>query len=171
MDVNHEIAFVISFMTAGAAATWKAQFIDKANAQPVPANPNDKLETYATFRKHLIEAFSMFDSVGDALDKLWALRIKKNDSINEHIAKFKMLAAESKIDMTNPLAIDLFKKTLPWGLTVQLMRLETPSKTIDDWYKWAVSLDHQHHKLNRATKQTRGNMAKEKNSAKRYYFL
>jgi hypothetical protein len=38
MDVNHEIynndlrkiAFVLSFMTTGAAATWKAQFIDEA---------------------------------------------------------------------------------------------------------------------------------------------
>jgi Domain of unknown function (DUF4939) len=38
MDVNHEtynndlrkIAFVLSFMTAGAASTWKAQFIDEA---------------------------------------------------------------------------------------------------------------------------------------------
>jgi hypothetical protein len=42
MDINHEvyntdlesgnkIAFVLLFMTAGAAATWKAQFIDEAN--------------------------------------------------------------------------------------------------------------------------------------------
>jgi hypothetical protein len=56
MDVNHKvynidlrkIDFVLSFMTARAAATWKAQFIDKANTQPAPANPNDKLGTYAT---------------------------------------------------------------------------------------------------------------------------
>jgi hypothetical protein len=37
-----------------------------------------------------------------------------------------MLAAESKIDTTNPLTIELFKETLPWGLTLQLMKLETP---------------------------------------------
>jgi hypothetical protein len=130
------------FMTAEATAPWKTQFIDKANTQPVSANPNDKLGTYATFRKHLIEAFSMFDLVGDALDKLQALRMKKNNSINKHIAKFKMLASESKIDMTNPLTIELFKETLPWGLMVQLMKLEIPLKNINNWYKWAVSLDH-----------------------------
>jgi hypothetical protein len=152
-------------MTTRAAATWKAQFIDKANARPTPANPNDKLGTYASFRKHLKEAFSMFDLVGDVLNKLQALRMKKNDSIDKHIAKFKMLAAESKIDMMNPLAIELFKET-PWGLTVQLMRLETPLKMIDDWYKWAVSLDHQHHKLNQATKQIRENVAKERTPPK-----
>jgi Domain of unknown function (DUF4939) len=72
MDVNHEtynndlrkIAFVLSFMTTGSAATWKAQFIEEAYAKPAPANPNNRLGTYAQFRKNLMEAFSMFDSVG-----------------------------------------------------------------------------------------------------------
>jgi hypothetical protein len=126
MDVDHEvyntnlrrIAFVLSFMTAKAATTWKVQFIDEANTQPAPANPNSKLGTYATFRKHLIDAFSMFDLVRDVLDKPQALRMKKNNSIDKHIAKFKMLAVESKINTTNPLTIYLFKETLPWGLTV-----------------------------------------------------
>jgi hypothetical protein len=44
MDVNHEIynndlrkiAFVLSFMTTGAAATWRAQFIDEAYTDPPP---------------------------------------------------------------------------------------------------------------------------------------
>jgi hypothetical protein len=141
MEVNHKtynnnlrkIAFILSFMTTRAAATWKAQFIKEAYAKPIPANPNDRLGMYAMFRKELIEAFSMFDSVGDALDKLRSLRKKKTNSIDKHIAKFKMLATESKIDTTNPLSIELFKETLPWALMLQLMRLETPLQTIDDW--------------------------------------
>jgi hypothetical protein len=76
MDVNHEmynndlrkIAFILSFMTTGSAATWKTQFIKEAYAKPALANPNARLETYTQFRKDLMEAFSMFDSVGDALD-------------------------------------------------------------------------------------------------------
>jgi Retrotransposon gag protein len=147
MDVNHEtynndlrkIVFVLSFMATGSAATWKAQFIEEA--RPAPANPNDRLGTYTQFRKDLMEAFSMFDSVGDALDKLRSLRKKKNELIDEHIARFKMLAAELKIDTTNPLSIELFKETLPWGLTLELMRLETPLKTIDNWYEWAAMID------------------------------
>jgi Ty3 transposon capsid-like protein len=118
MDVNHKtynndlrkITFILSFMMTKAAATWKAQFIEEAYAKPIPANPNDRLETYATFRKKLIEAFLMFDSVGDALDKLWSLRKKKIDLIDRHISRFKMLATESKIDT---LTIELFKETLP----------------------------------------------------------
>jgi Domain of unknown function (DUF4939) len=104
MDVNHEtynnnlrkIAFVLSFMTTGSAATWKAQFIEEAYGKPVPTNPNDRLGTYTQFRKDLIKAFSMFDSVGDALDELRSLRKKKNELIDKHIARFKMLAVKSK---------------------------------------------------------------------------
>jgi hypothetical protein len=78
MDINHEmynnnlrkIVFVLSFMTTGSAATWKAQFIKGAYAKPTPANPNDRMGTYTQFRKDLIKAFSMFDSVGDVLDEL-----------------------------------------------------------------------------------------------------
>jgi hypothetical protein len=68
------------------------------------------------------------------------------ESIDEHIAKFKMLVAESKIDTTNPLSIELFKETLPWGLTLELIKLETLLKTIDDWYEWAATIDHRFHK-------------------------
>jgi Domain of unknown function (DUF4939) len=178
MEVNHEtynsdlrkIAFVLSFMTAGAASTWKAQFIDKAYARPIPANPNDQLGTYVQFRKDLTEAFSMFDSVADALDELRSLRKKKTESIDKHIAKFKMLATESEINTTNPLTIELFKETLPWGLTLQLMKLETPLKTIADWYEWAAELDHKHAKINRAVEQTRGTAGKDKAPQKKYYF-
>jgi Zinc knuckle len=178
MDVNHEtynndlrkIAFVLSFMATGSTATWKAQFIKEAYARPAPTNPNDRLGMYTQFRKDLMEAFSMFDSVGDALDELRSLRKKKNESIDEHIARFKMLAAGSKIDTTNPLSIELFKETLPWGLTLKLMRLKTPLKTINDWYEWAARIDHRFHKVNRVIEQTRGNSGKEKTPQQKYYF-
>jgi Retrotransposon gag protein/Zinc knuckle len=135
-----------------------------------PTNPNDRLGTYTQFRKDLMEAFFMFDSVGDALDELRSLRKKKNESIDKHIARFKMLAAKLKIDTTNPLSIELFKETLPWGLTLELMRLETPLKTIDDWYEWAATIDHWFHKVNRVIEQTRGNSRKEKTPQWKYYF-
>jgi hypothetical protein len=112
----------------------------------------------------------MFDSVGDALDKLQSLRKKKNKSIDKHIAKFKMLATKSKIDTMNPLSIELFKETLPWALMLQLIKLETPLKIIDDWYEWAASLDHWFHKLNWVIEQTRGNSRKEKTLQRNYHF-
>jgi hypothetical protein len=72
------------------------------------------------------------------------------------------LATESKIDTTNPLTIELFKETLPWGLILQLMKLEMPLKTIADWYEWAAKLDHKHAKINRAVERTQGTGGKDK---------
>jgi hypothetical protein len=82
-----------------------------------------------------------------------------------------MLAAEAKINTTNPLTIELFKETLPWGLTLQLMRLETPLKTIANWYEWVAELNHKHAKINRAVEQTRGSSnGKDKAPQKKFYF-
>ena len=99
-------------MNSRPAATWKYQFTDERLKQPSPANPNDKLGQYANFRKDLISAFSMFDSVGDALDELRALRIKMGSSIDEHIARFKLLAAAAEINPNHALTIKLFKEML-----------------------------------------------------------
>ena len=137
MDVNHEvyqnalikIAFILSFMNSGPAATWKYQFIDEKLKQPPPTNPNDELRQYANSRKELVNAFSMFDSVGDALNKLWALRMKMGSSIDEHIAKFKLLAAAAEIDPNHALTIKLFKETLVPALRTRMMRLEMPLMT------------------------------------------
>ena len=181
MDVNHEIyrddltkiAFILSFMNAGAAATWKTQFIDEANQRPAPADPRNKLGTYATFKTDLVDAFSMFDSAGDALDELRSLRMKKDDSIDEHIARFKLLAAEAKVDSNSTLTIELFKETLTKPLENRLMKLETPLTNLDDWYKWAMKIDHQYQKINRANERTRGNMStqsKDKNPRQRFFF-
>ena len=133
-------------MNSGPAATWKYQFIDKKLKLPPPANPNDKLKQYANFRKDLVDAFSMFDSVGNVLDKLWALRMKMGSFIDEHIARFKLLAAAAKINPNHTLTIELFKETLILALRTRMMNLETPLKTLDDWYTWVIRLDHQHHK-------------------------
>jgi hypothetical protein len=54
MDINHKmynnylrkIAFVLSFIATGSAATWKTQFIEEAYARPAPPNPNNRPGTY-----------------------------------------------------------------------------------------------------------------------------
>ena len=177
MDINHEvyksdlirIAFVSSFMNSGPATTWKDQFIDEKLKQPPPTNPNDKLRQYANFRKELVDAFSMFDFVGDMLDKLRALRMKMGSSIDEHIARFKLPAAAAKIDPNHALMIELFKEMLIPALRTRMMNLETPLKTLDDWYTGAIRLDHQHHKSHRAIERTKENISKK--PAPRFYFL
>ena len=154
MDVNHKvyrtdlikIAFMLLFMNSGPATTRKYQFIDEKMKLPPPTNLNNKLRQYVNFRKDLVNAFLMFDPVSNALDKLWALRMKTGSSINEHIARFKMLAAAAEIDLNHALTIKLFKETLQPALQTQMMNLETPLNNLDDWYTWAMKLDHQYNK-------------------------
>ena len=177
MDVNHEvyrnnlikIAFVLSFMNSGPAATWKYQFVEEKNKLPPPVNPNDKLRQYVNFQKDLITAFSMFDSVGDALDTLRGLRIKIGSSIDEHLAQFKLLAAAAEIDINHTLTIELFKETLTPALRNKLMNQEMPLNNIDNWYTWVTKHDHQWHKLKHATERMKGNPHQGR-PQQRFYF-
>ena len=49
-----------------------------------------------------------------------------------------------------------------------MMNLEMPLKTLDDWYTWAIRLDHQHHKSKGAIERTRENVSKK--PAPGFYF-
>ena len=155
-------------MNSGPAATGKYQLVDEKMKLPLPTNPNDKLRQYANFRKDLVNAFSMFDSVGDALDELWALQMKTGSSINEHIAKFKLLAAAAKIDPKHTLTIELFKETLQPALQTWMMNLVMPLNNLDNWYTWAMKLDHQYDKSWWAVDRTKKNAPKE--TQIRFYF-
>jgi hypothetical protein len=43
--------------------------------------------------------------------------MKKDNSIDKHIVKFRMLVAESKLDKSSPVIINFFRETL--GLPLQ----------------------------------------------------
>ena len=111
----------------------------------------------------------MFNSVGDALNELWDLRIKTGSSINEHIARFKLLAAAAEIDLNHTLTTELFKEMLQPVLPTQMMNLETPLNNLNDGYTWAIKLDHQYHKSCQAIDRTRENTPEKPQP--RFYFL
>jgi hypothetical protein len=121
MGVNHEtynndlrkIVFVLSFMATGSAATWKAQFIEEAYARPTPANPNDRLETYAQFRKDLMGAFSLFDLVGDALDELKSLRKKKNELIDSILLGSRCWQLNQRLTRQIPCPLNCSRRHCP----------------------------------------------------------
>ena len=81
MDINHEIykndlvkiAFVLSFMSSGPAATWTYQFAEEKMKLPPPRNPNNKLGQYANFRKDLVDAFSHQQILGIPVDAIVAI--------------------------------------------------------------------------------------------------
>ena len=65
-----------------------------------------------------------------------------NNSIEEHIAKFKMLVTRSGLDTTCAAVIDYFRESLNIPLQRQILSLENPPKTLKEWYDWAAKLDN-----------------------------
>src|SRR6202522_4210122 len=149
-------------MNEGDAASWKEQLLDDAMTRAQASNTDLNLGTYAQLKHNLQEAFAPYDSPGDALERMKLSRMKKDDSIDEHIAKFRMLVSESKLDKSSPVIIDFFRETLGFPLQRQIMTLENPPKKIDDWYEWATKLDHQWRRMQRIMGRTQKNHPKTK---------
>ena len=91
-----KIGFVLSFMTEGQASAWADQFVEEAQKAST-GKPEIDLGTFAKFKETLKEAFSAYNSPGEALNQMKNLQMKKDDSVEEHIAKFKSLVSESQI--------------------------------------------------------------------------
>ena len=97
-----KIAFVLALMNDGDAAAWKEQLIDNAAAEADANKTEFDLGTWKNFEKALQETFEPYDAPGDALEKMKELRMKPSDSIDDHIAQFKMLVQASKIGQDSP---------------------------------------------------------------------
>ena len=63
-----KIAFALSFMNKGDAASWKEQLLEEAMAQP-----DLNLGTWKQFKDNLEEAFKPYDAPGDALEEIKTL--------------------------------------------------------------------------------------------------
>jgi hypothetical protein len=166
-----KIGFVLSFMTEGQAAAWADQFVEEAEKAAAAANRTGfDLGTYDNFRKILKESFSAYDSPGDALSQMKSLRMKKDDSIVDHIAKFRSLVSESRIDADSPVVIDMFRETLTAPLQRRIMTLENPPTTLKGWCDWAMKIDHNWKRMQLAIGRTQANQPKGKGQTGKFYF-
>jgi hypothetical protein len=144
-------------MNEGDAASWKEQLFEDAMTTVQANNTELNLGLFAQFKHDLQEAFAPYDSPGDTLEKMKILWMKKDDSIDKHITKFRMMVSESKLDKSSPVIIDLFCETLGMPLQRQILTLESPPKKLEDWYKWATKLDHQWRRMMRILGRTNTN--------------
>jgi len=110
-----KIAFMLSLMEEGDAASWKQQLIEETFDRVILAGTDPNFGTIGNFIGTLKDAFEPYDSEGDALEEMKALRIG-DIPIDEHIAKYKMLVTTVKLKDDNPIVIDLFRETLSMSL-------------------------------------------------------
>ena len=82
MELNDEIydndkkkiAYTLSFMNEGDAASWKSQYLIEART------PNGlNLTGWTKFQTDLEAAFKPYDAPGDALEKITALKMRSEE--------------------------------------------------------------------------------------------
>lgn len=148
-----KVAFVMSFMNEGAAALWKEGFLNRVfkDAEKNDAEPN--LGTFSAFKKAVEESFSPYDEPGDAFDEMNEMRMTTQSSIDEHIARFKILVTQSGLDRDDteesPDTIYLFRKSLTLALQRRLLSLSNPPSTLSEWYEKASRFHNYYNKMQR----------------------
>jgi hypothetical protein len=149
---NDDIKKIRLFMNEGDAASWKEQLLKDALTQAQATNTNLNLGSYMQFKHDLQEVFVPYNSPGDALKKMKVLWIKKDNSIDEHIAKFRMLVFKSKFDKSSPVIINFFGEILRLLLQQWIKTLKNLSKKLDNWYEYMGQI-HQNYPKVGTTKQ------------------
>jgi hypothetical protein len=139
-------------MDKGDAKSWKTGYLQNATT-----TSGLDLGTWTTFLAKIKEDFKPYDAPGDALEELIALKMG-NNSIEDHIARFKILLKKSKVPEDSPSAIDYFRKTLNVPLQRKLLDLPTPPTDLKEWYDWASRLDNNYRKIQRILQRSSGKL-------------
>jgi len=160
-----KIAFMLSLMEEGDAASWKQQLIEETFDRAILAGTDPNFGTIVNFIGALKDAFEPYDSEGNTLEEMKALRIG-DVPIDEHIAKYKMLVTKAKLKEENPVVIDLFRESLSLSLQRRLLTLEKPPKTLKDWYEWASRLDNNYKRMQRILGRTNAWKSRKKDKKK-----
>lgn len=65
-----------------------------------------------------------------------------NNSIEDHIVKYKILLSKAGIKDDSPTAIDYFRRLLNIPFQKSLLSLAILLKALKEWYKWATRMDN-----------------------------
>ena len=112
------------------------------------ALPTFDLGTWAQFKKDLNDAFKLYDAPGDAQEEMKLIKMG-NNTIKEHIAKFKMLVMTSDPDNNSPAVVNYFRDSLSIPLQRKILNLENLPKTLKEWYDWAQKINRNFRRMQR----------------------
>ena len=148
-----KIGFMLLLLNDGEAGAWKDQFIQEAFNETVTSGVAEMTSgTFLDFVKRLKESFEPHNDAANALTQLRALKYKLGENINEHIMKFRMSLAWTKLDKSDgsQATIKFFKETLPPQLLQRIYGGETIPETLTGWYKKAALQEKIRQDLQRA---------------------
>ena len=149
-----KIGFLLSLLNDREAGAWKEQFIQEAFNEAMATGRGAEMTfgTFPNFLKRLKEPFKPHNDTADALIQLRVLQYKLGDNINEHITKFRMCLAWTKLDKSDDsqATIEFFKETLPPQLLQRIYGGETIPETLTGWYKKAALQEQIRQNIKRA---------------------
>ena len=131
-----KMGFILSLLNDGEAGAWKEQFIQEAfNKAVTNGDAEMTFGTFLDFLKRLKESFEPHNDAADALTQLRALQYKLGDNIDEHITKFRMCLAQTKLDKADgsQATIEFSKEILPPQSLLRIYRGETIPETLTGW--------------------------------------
>ena len=136
-----KIGLMLSLLNEEEAGAWKEQFIQEVFNETVTSGAAEMtFGTFLDFVKRLKESFEPHNDAANTLTQLRALQYKLGDNIDEHITKFRMCLARTKLDKSDgsQATIEFFKETLPLQLLQRIYGGETIPETLTGWYKKAA---------------------------------
>ena len=131
-----KVLFVLSYMTKGDANSWKEEFYDTAEQKAAQDGSTISLGTYKDLMDLIIKDFSQCNAPKDTIYEMKEMKMG-NALIEEHVAKFKMLVTKLKLEK-NEAVVEYFRENIP--LQKNIMTLEKPPTTLNEWYEWAIKL-------------------------------
>ena len=147
-DDEDKIAFTLTYLEGGDADSWRAAFLKRS----VTAQGEPNFGRWSDFLKDLRNSFKPYDKEGDALDEIIRMR-QGNTSIEDHVVKFKILLADSGVTEDSPAALDYFQKSIWIPLLKKILDWDNVPETLSEWYKKALKIDNDYHKVQRIIKR------------------
>ena len=76
-----------------------------------------------------------------------------NTSIEDRVAKFKVLLTDSGVTKDSPAALDYFQKSIQVPLLKKILDWDNIPEMLPEWYKKALKIDNDYHKVQRIIKR------------------
>ena len=147
-DDEDKIAFTLTYLEGGDADSWRAAFLKRS----VTTQGEPNFGKWSDFLRDLRNSFKPYDKEGDTLDEIVRMR-QGNTSIEDHVAKFKILLADSRVTEDSPAALDYFQKSIRVPLLKKILDRDNVPETLPEWYKKALKIDNDYHKVQRIIKR------------------
>ena len=149
-DDNKKIAFILSFLTGGAAKAWKEVFVNNHSKADGGLESLGKIGDFFNLFK---AAFSASDVPGNAKAEL--RNLKQTGSADEYVSQFRVISGRTGIKEDAAL-IEYFMEGLRPKLLDKIFSLPTMPTTITKWYEHASRFDNQYNRVREIISRNHG---------------